>query len=1063
MKNNRKLIGRKLCVFIAGVAVIFMVGTGLAIAHSINVANPLLTEAEITGISVPYQQTLGSSVSLPSTVTVSYSGRTHVAINGEITDPSGKTVSLGDELSFDQTGEYIVKYFFNTNGIARMVQRQIVVVKGYFTENGNEVIKASAADPLACGQDGIIVNLTDGPEFLYNKPVDLRKSGADGLTNIIELDSVLGTFDESGKYVPDAGAVWVRLTDCYNPNVYIELRMGKSVDYDGAFFPAVRSFNQDPTGLDTGTKLLLMDQRYVVLDDVQYRLWHNESGYANEGFPNARVALEGGFTWKYDYETMRVYVCWTTAGGEEEKHLITDLDELLIYDKGNVFPGWTTGEVYVSLYAEDYRSDTARNEIISIGEDKTSLLYGKEYKDSVAPEVTVLSEKTTETGIYGAVGDTVTIPRAEAIDINLTGTLDVAVYTGFGTNAVQNVSVSDGKFVLDKKDLYTIVYSARDSEGNVGSAKFTVLAKETADQRAIGLTSAQLDQVTGGENVAFGAGEAIDLSYTIGHSLNVGAKDVKVTVYIQSEKQSLTLTDEYTFVPRYSGDYAITYEYTDGFFTYEKSFTAKCSYTGVTSFCDEVRLPKQFIKNFTYSLEGVNAYQYKMFATEPTEVTPTAYVKFDGGEEIPIEDLNAFTVTGSKTAQIVFKANGAVLESDIVPIVDATYAEDQFDMAKMFEGDFTNEVAMAFGERARDITFISNRKSGDNTFSFVNPVSTRDFTFSYKTVEGYTDFGGLKLTLTDSEDPSKTYSLALYNNGENTMVSFNGSAKESVSDFIFFGIAAKNISYTHATHKLMIGGATFFEEIDIPSGKAYLDVTLTDIDGDAAIILSKINNQNVSGTIYKDNANPQIYVDDMQGKYAVGDVVALNVPEFSDVFSGINYAAATMRILADDGKPVKDASGEVITEFVWNKQYSILMDRVTRFYVMYTVEDFVGRAAEASFLVECVDTTAPTVVVDGIDENDVLHIPVGTEVNFTFTVSDDYCKTENITTYLHLYCDDMYQFVANICQYDPNSAPADGKYEAKFTISIKGTYTARIFAYDEEFNYQPRDVKIVVE
>ena len=57
----------------------------------------------------------------------------------------------------------------------------------------------------------------------------------------------------------------------------------------------------------------------------------------------------------------------------------------------------------------------------------------------------------------------------------------------------------------------------------------------------------------------------------------------------------------------------------------------------------------------------------------------------------------------------------------------------------------------------------------------------------------------------------------------------------------------------------------------------------------------------------------------------------------------------------------------------------------------------------------------------------------------------------------------MYQFVANICRYDPDSAPADGKYEARFTISIKGTYTARIFAYDEEFNYQPRDVKIVVE
>ncbi|MGN1061870.1 MAG: hypothetical protein ACI4RO_01965, partial [Candidatus Scatosoma sp.] len=900
-------------------------------------------------------------------------------------------------------------------------------------------------------------------QFIYNKPVDLRKSGSDGLTSVIELDSVLGSFDENNRYVPDAGAVWVRLTDCYNSNVYIELRMGKSVDYDGAFFPAVRAYNQDSTGLDTGTRALLTDQRFVTIDDVRYRLWHNESGYANEGFPNARVTLESGFTWKYDYETMRVYACWTMPGAEEEKHLITDLDELLIYDNGNVFPGWTTGEVYVSLYAEDYRSDTARNEIISIGEDKMSLVYGKEYKDEVAPVVTVLSEKTTETGVYGAVGDVVTIPRAEAIDINLAGTIDVAVYTGFGTNFAQNVSVSDGKFVLGRKDLYTIVYSARDGEGNVGRAKFTVLAQDTSDNRTIGLTSEQLDQVGSGGNVTFNAGDSIDLSYTIEHSLNVEAKDVEVTVYVQSEKQSLTLTEDYSFVPRYSGDYTITYKYTDGFFAYEKSFAAKCSYSGVTSFCDKVSLPKRFIRNFTYSLQAVNAYQYKMFTTEPTAVIPTAYVKFDGGDEVLIEDLNEFTVTGNQTVQIVFRANGAVLESDIVPIVDATYAQGGFDMAKMFEGNFTKEIAMSGDKRAKDITFISDKKSGDNTFSFVNPVSTREFAFSYKTVDGYMNFDGLKLTFTDSVNPNKTYTIALYNNGNSTMISFNGGAKESVNDFVFFGIATKNITYAHATHKLMIGSSKFFKEIDIPSGSAYLDVTLMNISGDAAIILSKINNQNVSGTIYKDNADPQIYVDDKQGNYAVGDVITLNVPEFSDVFSGVNYATATMTIYADDGKPVRDANGEVITEFVWNKSYSILMDRITGFYVTYGVQDFAGKAAQVSFLIACVDTTAPVVVVDGIGENDVLHVSVGTEVYFTFTVSDDYCKTENITTYLHLYCDDMYQFVANICRYDPDSAPADGKYEARFTISIKGTYTARIFAYDEEFNYQPKDVKIVVE
>lgn len=1005
---------------------------------------------------IPSKMAIGEEVVLPETVNVEYNGKNYTADGCVVELPDGRIVEREATLSLNRSGVYTIRYFFEADDRNHIAERKITVYNSYFdfsVDNGSEMLVSNANDTLWSGKEGLIVNLKEGTEFVYNKPVDLRNAGADGLTSVIEIDSRLGSFSENNEYVPDAEVAWVKLTDCYNPNLTVELRMGRSVDYNGIVFTGVKSTYQDCTGLDSDGWIVPGLNRILELDGIKYKLWPNEKGYANEDLPNLLMSMKGGLVWKYDYEQMRFYIEWTNDEGLHQK-LITDLDEPLIYDKGNLFPGWTTGEVYISVYVEDYRASSARNEIISIGGESAKSLFTKnQYVDDVEPEITINAIKTTDTGIVGAVGDTVTIPEANATDVNLVGEVEASVYRGYGTEYASNVSVIDNSFVLSRNDLYTIVYTAEDGAGNVAVKTFTVAAIPTEDNRSVTLEIDKLAQLD--------AGETVLLDYTVKESLNSSIEDVKVMIYVNSERQSFVFDGAGEFMPRYAGEYEVIYEYSDGIFTYEKSYTVNCVASDVISFCDEILLPRYFVKGFNYSLNGITAYSYRQ--GEPAEYPTEAYVVYDGGVEQKIENFDRITITGNESAYFVFKAGGVTKTSRTVNIVDAGYSEGGIDMGKLFVGDF-DISAESEGKRIKDVSFVSNTNSGSNTLSFVNAISYRNFQFTYKIDKEYGNFSSLKIILTDKAEPDKTYTIEIINKGGAAYVSLNGRVSTSLgADFTFTSESSHTIAYNYATRKLKLDKKTFTVDMALPSGECYLDIGMQGINGDAAIKISKINQQQISGQIFADNTNPEIYINDAQGEYGLGEVVALKVPEFSDVFSGVDYSTVTYTIYCGDGKPAKDVDGKELTNLEWNEVYYLLLDRITTYNVDYTVKDFAGRTAYNGYLISCVDTTAPTVTLDNIKEGDVIYIKAGGEVKINFTISDDISTPAEMQAYIHLYCDDMFQFVANVCRFKETEKPVDGKYYGKFNIPVKGRYTAQIHVYDKKGNHTRKDVKIVVE
>ena len=225
-------------VLIIAFAVLTLIATSIGI--SMISTNQVEAQTIEVGNIVESKIALNTEVEFPASVSVEYEG-TRTAENGVVVFPDGKIVTAGN-IRLNQTGNYQVRYFFEVSGVNYTVVQNVEVYSDYFNlsnPTGGEIIVSDEENPLYCGKDGIIANLKSGTTFVYNKVVDLRECGEDGLSNIIELDARYGHF-EDGTYVPDCLEAWVRVTDCYNPNVYMELRMQNAYLYNGALYPGVR-------------------------------------------------------------------------------------------------------------------------------------------------------------------------------------------------------------------------------------------------------------------------------------------------------------------------------------------------------------------------------------------------------------------------------------------------------------------------------------------------------------------------------------------------------------------------------------------------------------------------------------------------------------------------------------------------------------------------------------------------------------------------------------------------------------------------------------------------------
>ena len=240
---------------------------------------------------------------------------------------------------------------------------------------------------------------------------------------------------------------------------------------------------------------------------------------------------------------------------------------------------------------------------------------------------------------------------------------------------------------------------------------------------------------------------------------------------------------------------------------------------------------------------------------------------------------------------------------------------------------------------------------------------------------------------------------------------------------------------------------------------------MMDITGKGSVIVSQLNGMTIAGNNYVDSIAPDIYIYDFQGDYQIGDVITVSVPEFSDVVSGINYASARMMITCSDGGVIYDSQNNPLNnaDLVCGVQYEFKLDRLAKFYVIYEIYDFNDNAFQKTVTVNCADTELPTIRLDNLKDGETIRIKAGETVKIDFTVSDNVTQAKEITTYIHLYCIDMFSYVPNVSNIKKADAPENGEYKEKFVISIKGKYQAQINAQDAEGNLSVKYINIIVE
>lgn len=1045
---------KRLCLILLVVAVCACSGLGIS-----RLVTPVAADSIELAASdvIPDSKQLNSTLELPESVSVSLGGSDYTAIDGIVVRPDGKAVAAAGMHTLDQKGVYVVKYFFNANGVKNTAYKNVNVHSDYYELQNGGGSTLTKTESLATGKKGVTLDLNNGATFAYSKAVDLSKVNTDGLAEIIEFDNRSFHSTDAG-IILDCKEVWVRLTDCYNPNIYAEFVMGRWHEYGGTAYSGVQTYCQPITGLDVGHTANVNDVE-ITIDGTLYSLWPNDIGHMALGVTYS-TALTHGMRWQYDYEQMRFYASYTTGSGSSEKtvtRLVTDLDDPKVQQKtGVLFPGWTTGEVFLSVYGAEYGAGSASVEINSIGGEEIYDFIDQEYADDIAPNITVHAKKTTLSGVYGAVGDTVFVPNASATDVNLVGGTEYSVFRSYGTSAQTNVSVKNGAFKLEKSDAYTVVYTAKDSYGNIGKALFNFIAIDAKTDRAISLDFAEVDSLE-----SLTAGVEVDLTATVTENLNGSASDVDVKVSVESARQSEKFGANGKFVPLYAETYTITYAYTDGIYNYERLFTFECTVDdSVVSFYGDVELPVYFLKGARYAINTAKAYSY--IGGKPNAVNVTTYAVFNDNEadKVLVENVDNTLISGDNSVYFIYEAEGATpVKSRKVEIIDAATSTGKIDASKLFVGDDFEKVSGVSG-----LKFATTKSNGSAKMTFFNPISPKFFSLNYKVLDSEANFDTLVLTLTDSVDLSVRLTISISFDGTNSFASINGGSSAQLKDFKFTDTSFKSITYYYSTRKLSIGGSNYFLDADF-SSSVYFSLEMLNLTGVSSIEISKLNNQSFSAEIEKDAVKPEIYVSGFYGFYGVGSVVKTAIPEFNDVLSGIDPTSIKMTIGALDGKPVYDKNGNLLSDCDWTKEYEIKIDRIVKYYVSFTVADFAGNKANSSITVSGVDSSAPEITLNNMKEGGIIHIKVCGTVTLNFTVSDDTTSPEDLMTYVHLYCDDLCSFVGNITDIsnDSEDRPEDGVYDCSFQICLKGNYTAQIHCYDEQGNHSVTRIAIVVE
>ena len=979
--------------------------------------------------------------------------------------PSGASRKVAS-IAIQEIGTYTVTYSAKIGGKTQKKSFAFLVERPAYEIDGAGSIEAGAvrseySEELPDAQ-GVNVSLKNGATFKYNKILNVKDHRETKATSLdVPIVKFYCTPDEKVIAQSEVLQIYVRLTDLHDPQNFIEVRYNQ-LEGDKQFNPHfsytnARAGERSAIGLENRNSQ--QDPTYIFMEGLNRKVYRNSQyGFNASATRNGTLdyydrqgnykQLKGGifpnnfFALGYDDVDKKVRAHTDIYG---TSNLVNDLDDPVLYDE-DVWEGFTTGEVLLSMYAEGYTTASFNFFITEIYGKKGADLSEMSVNNGIKPKLTVDFGDLDKDGLQAIKNAPFPLPTASATDeFGASVKVQTHVYTNYTSMERRSQSIVDGTFTPTTNEEYTLEYKAIDALGNETVQAYPIEVVERGELQLVFETPDQVSATVG---------QSVQLrNATITGALDNGkiemtAKHAKETVRIDPEENA--------FTPLYAGTYTVEYVYSDyaGGATFTDTLTVAGSDT--PAILQEAHLPRYFIKGATYTLPGLVGYD---FSDDSKQIKATVYVTEGAAQERALSGTS-YTIESAGGVNISVRygitgKSGKSFYTDAVtvPVVDVGFGTTrELTLANYLQGDaFTRtytqmlegkEVKLPYIEYATD---ENKAVSGNAKLELINDGHVNYFGAEFTVPQGKDNFESVTFTLrsVDDRDDVVTVCLRKAEKGTAIEITRNGETVAEGTSTLAFGSDDKH-TVSIENGRLSFAGSTLYVKAgDLFDGMAYftLDAELGGVTGQSAFRLSKLMNQGMGGNFTRDTVQPEAVTALDRNKCEYGKDVVIAPIYAYDFVAPDPTVTCTVKM---NGVAVTSKEGVVLDGTQDNSRaYTLAGDIYGTYEISIQVYDgMLRKNVSAKKAIE--DETAPVITIGKTVSDAKLNATVKiAEV----TVSDNLSAAENITVAVVL-------------------VRPDGKFVKagdSFTASQAGTYRVLYRVMDEAGNVAFAEYTVTVK
>ena len=967
-------------------------------------------ELSVSGIRTEYLYK--DTVDIPKTATIIIDGEEYDSDSFYVILPDGNRIS-SSKIMLDQCGDYSIVYEKTVENKRYEATKTFSVKKKVFelTSGSNSVEYGTLNNQfVAVGQpEGLKIGLAEGDTFVLNKPFNIYENNLEDLIsfNCMQTEPVLCNF------------LTLRLTDCYDPSIYLDITYKRGDRYYSTNIVA---------GTCGGTTVGLVqnEQGNVKVGNLSYEIGSEGTTVYGNNPENGNYSNLSYYLDTTDRSKIKIYV---RVGDGTSNALVTEINNDKAFQY--LFPGFTDGNVFLSLRAQSLVGvSEAPVQIAKFGDySGKDFLTADYYNDKLKP---IFQPSDFEKEYKIAVGKEVKVPEVNVKDdYGIRGLADYCVTYEKNTSNASNISIKNGKFVPEKKGAYTIDYFAYDVYGNISELSINLYAVDAED----GITAVRkLDaEISAGERYKFSDIVNID-------SLNESILNIVVT--IKTPKGEIIEAESFSQIYVFDevGTYSINYAYSDIFYGGEITAEVSVVPNALPKFeSDKLYTNRYYIKNAEYSLLNVKARNYTASGSEV--VNTKTYVSYDEGDYIEINPKE-FVVTGNSTIQfktVCVSNENVYVESDLRDIVDVGYSDDNaVEIAKYFVGS----MPVTIEDRVPLLTALSS----DAHFEFINPLVFSQFGLGFEiplTSDGRRQSAtAVTITLTDYFDADNKYEIEISGRNGRYAAVVNGESYSLDGDWNGVKVPIKISGGV-----LLIGTRNIEAVNKFTSDLCFMSVKFDGVSSGFKVKVSEICNQSLTtistvSTKVSDGAAPYVYAELPDEVGSLGQEIIISKPYATDVLSPSSYEKLSVTVLksgAYGDEPAKDVNGRElsgITDF--ESEIKLVLSDYGEYTIIYNYVDGRGNGKNTSLLyriVTVVDIEAPVLNLE--NEDKTVNVGIGETFKPKFTVTDNFTAEEELLVY-YIVKDSNENFVM-ITTSD-------------IMITKAGKYTIIVYVVDEAYN-----------